>query len=196
MIKIIHIASLASLMMLTGCATGRLADLRDCGRFSVGAGPDLGIEARVGMLTHLSLGIGSEDRKRYGYESRYVYGKWLETEGYWPLAFFLPGFLQESTTQSLFAIDTTYCRWIDDGWLINPPPYRIGHLLNFRDSNNPKTSLLKRAMDFELGVAPVLFSLRIGVNPLEIADFLLGFIGLDIADDDEKEPTTPSSLRR
>ncbi len=195
--KFSQIASLALMITLTGCATGRMADLRDCGRISVGAGPAFGIQARVGALTHLSLGIGSgENAKRYGFEDRYVYGRWLESEGFWPVSFFLAGFIQESSTNHMFALDTTYCRWIDNDWLVNPPPYRVGYLFNFRSGDNPKLTFPKRLTDFEIGIAPILFSIRVGVNPVEVADFLLGFVGLDIAGDDAKEPTTPSTLRR
>jgi hypothetical protein len=155
------------------------------------------VEARAGALTHLSLGVSSaENAKRYGLEDRYVYGRWVETEAFWPVCLIWVAFLQESTTNSIASLATTYVRDIDHDWLVNPPPYRIGHLLNFKNSDNPRASFLKHATDLEVGVAPLLFSLRVGVNPIEITDFLLGFVGLDIAGDDTKEPTTPSTLRR
>lgn len=194
--KLIQIACLASTLTLTGCATGRIADLRDCGRLSVGAGPNFGIQARLGALTHVSLGMGAENRAHYGWESRYVYGRWLESDGFWPMALILAGFLQESATLKGCALDTTYVRWIEDDWLINPPPYRVGHLLNIWNRDNPQSSFIKHATDFECGVAPLLFSARVGINPLEIADFLLGFAGIDIAGDDAKDPMTSSTLLR
>ena len=120
----------------------------------------------------------------------------METEAFWPVCLIWVAFLQESTTNSIASLATTYVRDIDHDWLVNPPPYRIGHLLNFKNSDNPRASFLKHATDLEVGVAPLLFSLRVGVNPIEITDFLLGFVGLDIAGDDTKEPTTPSTLRR
>ncbi len=53
-------------------------------------------------------------------------------------------------------------------------------------------------MDFEAGATLGIVSARAGINPLEIIDFLLGFVGVDIAKDDpEKEdgekPTTEST---
>jgi hypothetical protein len=41
-----------------------------------------------------------------------------------------------------------------------------------------------RLAQLELGAHVAIFSARVGFNPLELADFLLGFAGLDIALDD------------
>jgi len=39
--------------------------------------------------------------------------------------------------------------------------------------------------DLEVGATAGFISARVGINPLEIADFFLGFIGLDAANDDD-----------
>jgi hypothetical protein len=48
--------------------------------------------------------------------------------------------------------------------------------------------------DIEVGSTIGVVTLRVGVNPLEILDFLLGFIGLDIANDDPKKKEKPTTV--
>ncbi len=40
------------LLAATGCAPGRMADLRDSGRLSLGLGLGLSADAKLGTLTH------------------------------------------------------------------------------------------------------------------------------------------------
>ena len=169
--------------LTSGCATGRLADLRDCGSISAGFGVGLGAEARIGALSQLSVGLISQTAQ-YGYENRYESGKWYETSFYWPFSFYT-GFLDEVTDEKVSSIFTTYTRVCENKKIINPPPYRSGRWLNFKNLDHPKSSLIKHATDFEVGATVIALSFRVGINPLEIVDFLLGFVGLDIAMDDK-----------
>ena len=70
--------------MVTGCATGRIADLRDCGHLSVGVGRGLDVSAKVGCVVHPSLGIASRTQ-RFGLENRVRYGTWEEEQIVWPV---------------------------------------------------------------------------------------------------------------
>jgi len=55
--------------------------------------------------------------------------------------------------------------------------------------------------DLEIGGTLLVFSARAGINPLEIVDFVFGFVGIDIANDDPKKedkekPTTESRPKK
>jgi hypothetical protein len=81
----------------SGCAPGRMADLRDCGGFSVGVGLGLDATAKIGCILRPSLGIGSMTG-RVGYEDRELYGAWEEDQFTWPclplVAMLMSGFAQ------------------------------------------------------------------------------------------------------
>ena len=87
MIRSVLISSLLTLVIViggSGCATGRLADLRDCGHMSCGVGVGLSADLKVGDLTHPALGLVSHTH-RIGFERRDLYGIWTESEAPTPL---------------------------------------------------------------------------------------------------------------
>lgn len=169
-------------VLLSGCATGRIADLRDCGSLSVGVGPGLGVQARVGGLSHPALGLMASG-PRVGFENRHLAGAWHEMEGFAPLLVpmvYNAGSLEyEGNSANL-----SYARICDNYVVGAPDTFRMGQWINSAAADNPPSSAIKRATDFELGASLLLVSGRVGINPLEILDFLLGFTGLDIARDD------------
>ena len=177
--------------MLSGCATGRIADLRDCGSLSVGVGPGLGVQARIGAVSHPSLGLMSWG-PRVGLENRHLAGAWHETEGYAPL---MVGLVYHGGPLEDFGneFNLSYAR-ICSNYVVSEPDYtfRSGFWINTSAADDPASSAVKRATDLEIGCSAILVSGRVGINPLEMLDFLLGFVGLDIANDDPvREETTP-----
>ena len=177
---------ICSVILMTGCATRHMANLRDCGRFSVGYGIGLGTDVGVGALTHPSLGVAALTR-RVGFEDRYVYGSWRHLEIYYPMLMFQDHFdgLPNSPEYS-------YVSSFSD---LNTDPNRAGTKegcwFNSGDDIYPKKPFLLRATDIEVGVTLFCVSFRVGVNPLGIMNFLLGFVGLDVdrSDDDRQRAT-------
>ncbi len=167
------------LAILAGCATGRTADLRDCGRASLGLGFGLGAHLELGALTHPAIGIKSTTW-RIGFENRDAIGIWQETEYYTPYLIFCEQ--PESYVRSSKVSGQTAGYWL------NLKPSYVDH----------NTNTFNRITDLELGASALLVSARVGINPLEIVDFILGFVGFDIANDDPKnkgkeKPTTEST---
>lgn len=60
------------------------------------------------------------------------------------------------------------------------------YISNYSGKRSTKVSWVKR-MGFEASVSALLVNARVGVNPVEIIDFILGFANIDIAGDDEEE---------
>lgn len=176
----------AVLLLNVGCnvAPGRMKDLADCGKASVGVGIGLEVYAKVGSLTHPSLGIGS-GTFRIGHESRETTGAWSEASAVAPVTTLLglgfsggnPSALNWSQLRGRISSDETD----DNGfWL---PLLMLLDDDNFEDYD---PLAFGEITDFEVGGTLVFVSARVGVNPLEIVDFVLGFVGLDIAGDDPK----------
>lgn len=211
-----------------GCATrGRLADLKDCGRFSVGYGPGLSADVKLGMLGHPSVGAASYT-KRIGHDDRLVSGQWDEEELVWPAACWLPVLLTllsnhleyvgVAATTSISRdravpipyTDSDFRRSITNGAIVMVGYHRyqppraglpdIGIVYQHRELFLLSYPLLnfKNTTDLQLGASLGIVSFRVGINPLEIVDFLLGYVGLDIAGDDPKDasPTPGGTVRR
>lgn len=176
--------------MASGCVTGRINDLRDCGKLSAGYGGGLCADVGIGALSHPSFGLVAQT-KRLGFENRHVSGAWSEGEMAFPVILF-PALTAEA--QSLYPIpyNLSYSRRIHpdmmgssiDGWI------------NIWNIQTPHEPIFARATDIEAGATLVFVSIRAGINPLEIIDFLLGFAGIDIAGDDPKETVTQDPTTR
>lgn len=187
---------IARLLALTvvaavGCTTDRMADLRDCGRLSAGVGYGLGAEVGLGIIGNPSIGIiamkacvGTEDRDRFGV--------WDEGEMFWPAS-------------SVFNV-------LEDMYAAGPRstpfmPYKRTHiptseeferqrsiLIATNSRDKPAKPLFRCITDFEASVTLVCVGVRVGINPLEILDFLLGFVGIDLTGDDESGRSTPADV--
>ena len=170
-------------LICQGCATGRIADLRDCGKLSVGAGFGLGADVGVGALTHPSVGIVSMT-KRVGLEDRFIYGQWTHAETYFP-ALLVGVAIASSPSDYAFS----YGGEMSD---LNGAEGKVctkeGRWLNFIGKTYPERSFFNKATDLEAGATLGVISARVGFNPLEFIDFLLGFVGLDVAGDDKQKP--------
>lgn len=192
-----------------GCAPGRVADLKDSGRIGIGLGFGLSMDARLGDLTHPALGLLSVSAM-LGFESRDIDGPWYEArvsdpystywyrreEKPWGHAFLYSGW--RGTWESLDWLDALF--EIDDPIDKEPLPETGtivgGELLDgkvtasrwvpIQGSSEDAAPLFSfnTATDLQLGAHLLLINARLGFNPLEFLDFLLGFAGLDIAGDD------------
>lgn len=186
-------------LSISGCATGRVGDLRDCGRLSVGYGLGLGVEVSLGAIGNPSVGVMST-KAMYGWESRDLVGMWTETETYWPvssvLAVLMAG-MSDGPSGLPYPYFAPYGRHINTG----------RHGENMRENSRirnfffgtgrydtPAISVFRSATDIEFGATLVFLSARVGINPLEILDYVLGFFGLDIAKDDMKKEEKPDTL--
>ncbi len=207
------------LLVLAGCAPGRMADLKDSGRLSVGLGLGLSADVKLGDLTHPSLGILSASAM-YGVDTRHVEGLFYEARTSEPYATFWSMSRGFSTLDALnstgwrgafevHSVDVAIEAIAD----VDPqaPPEELGvevegegEVLAGRISIGrwlplPRQSRKREfplwtyntATDFQAGATLLLVAARAGVNVLETLDFLLGFAGFDIAGDDPKEEQTP-----
>jgi hypothetical protein len=192
-----------------GCAAGRVADLKDSGRVGIGLALGLSADAKVGDLTHPSLGFLSSSAM-VGFESRKIDGTWHEARvsepfatywyrqkdaswaytltssgwrGVWESLDWLDAvdeldepFDQEPLPETGTVVDDERLdeRLIVTGWL----PIKGG-----RD-NPQQLWTFNTTTDLQVGATLLLIGGRLGFNPLEFVDFLLGFVGYDIAGDD------------
>jgi len=192
------------LMGNTGCEPGRLADLADCGKASIGIGFGLEAHAKVGCLTHPSVGFPvSGSMIKVGHENRKVTGVWEESRSVSPfvpyIGFFMTGNPAGLNISLLSNASPFGSMWRDSDLDAKPLKEKAEFWLPLLELLNDDTLdkydplAFGEITDFELGGMLVFVSADVGINPLEIADFLLGFVGLDIAGDDpkpekEKEP--------
>lgn len=192
---ILVVTTVFILAIIAGCATGRTADLRDCGTLSVGVGLGLGAEVEVGALIHPAVGVMSVTT-RVGFEDRNVLGVWDEREMFAPV---LTAIAIAQKHKGKY--DISYARSVEETRFPlasrSPKSQKAGRWINIKSVEHGRT-LFNRATNLEVGVSLVLVSARVGINPLEIVDFALGFVGLDIAKDDPKtkdkeKPTTEST---
>jgi hypothetical protein len=166
-----------------------LADLSDCGRFSVGTGVGLMADVELGWLSHPSVGIMSKT-KRLGIDARDNCGRWDEMEYGSPLLqFMIPA--HEAHPLWSYARDPGRPKDEAGFWL---PPVTKG-AREFHGVAPHWT--FHNATDLSAGATLGAFAARLGVNPLESVDFAFGFAGLDIGQDDSKpeKPTEASNSK-
>jgi hypothetical protein len=190
------------------CAPGRIADLKDSGRISAGLSLGLSADVKVGDLTHPAVGLLASSAM-VGFETRHIDGVWYEARTSDPFATYW--YRREGEPWG-WALNSSGWRvmWESLGWLdavdeiegeIDQEPlpetgseYRgerlDGEIVSSRWLPLPgpegKTPLFsfRTASDLQVGATFLLVGARVGFNPLEFVDFVLGFVGLDIAGDD------------
>jgi hypothetical protein len=191
-------------LVLGGCAPGRLADLRDSGRLSLGLGLGISADAKAGALTHPSLGTAAASAS-LGFESRDVYGTFYQVSASDPHAMFWAhgrgkswlNALNSSGWRAAFQVQRVSTAFMAVGSPVEyePPQVIVGEMQGMEVAGSlvegrwlpiPPRTDFNDATDFQLGATLLLVSARAGVNVLETCDFLLGFFGLDIAGDDPK----------
>jgi len=202
----------SSLMLfLTACAPGRFADLKDTARLSIGGGLGLSLDAQLGALSHPSFGLNASEAG-FGLDSResdvcfYVARvsfpqsiaaaradgagilEALNSTG-WRVSYKVT-----SVQRGLEEVDTPLDRIppAEFQQTINGHTYggdeRTGHWLPIPGPNDVGPYFTFHSLtDFNVGGMVGPFSARVGINPLEFVDFLLGFAGLDIAGDDPED---------
>ena len=190
-------------LLSIGCAPGRLADLRDAGLFSVGVGLGLSADAKVGALTHPSLGVATATAD-LGFDSRDVYGSFYAARASEPYATWLGyekgksvlGALNDSGLRVAFEVYEWSASFAAIGTGIGEErPEILGEVKGVEldgtvtrgrwlGTGDPVT--FNSATDLQLGATLLFVSARAGVNVLETFDLLLGFVGLDIAGDDQE----------
>ena len=200
-----------ALLMLSGslaCAPGRIADLQDSGRISVGLSLGLSVDAKAGDLTHPTVGLLASSAM-VGFETRHIDGAWYEARTSDPFATYWYRRNQQpwgwALNSSGWRVMWESLGWLDavdeiDGELDQEPlpetgsEYRgerlDGELVAGRwlplpgPDGTPPLFRFRTATDLQLGATLLLVGGRVGFNPLEFVDFVLGFVGLDIAGDD------------
>ena len=194
--RLIVMFAILGIAIVAGCATGRSADLRDCGKLSVGVGLGLGADVEIGMLSHPALGLMSITR-RVGFEDRTVAGVWTASESYSPaINIIMPIALDRSDYPLSSTLNHSYMR----GAKFKGQD-RLGRVRGYwinTSGEDRERSAFNRASNIEVGASLLIVSARVGINPLEIVDYILGFVGIDIAKDDPKredkeKPTTEST---
>jgi len=195
------LACLGVALAASGCATGRIQDLQDCGRLSVGLGLGLDATAKVGCILHPSIGVASATT-RIGHENRRVSTAWKEQQVVWPVSSIVTGQMFNWNGDSFQCNSVSYLREMKN----KRRPERGGRSSRFHtfwipafgeeDWGDPFS--FHELTDVEVGATALFVSARAGINPLEIVDFILGFVGFDIAKDDPKKkykekPTTEST---
>lgn len=199
-------ASFALVVMvgLVGCAPGRVADLQDSLSLGIGIGAGLGVDVKAGMFTHPALGTATASAM-LGSDSREVDGAYYQVgmadphasfwahrlkNGNWGAA------LNESGWRAAFEVHRYDVAIAAIGY---PPGQERPEvvLTEFEGSAldgtleestwlpDPDQANFAGATDFEVGATALIMTVRAGANPLELVDFLLGFVGLDIAGDDQ-----------
>jgi hypothetical protein len=190
-----------------------MADLKDAGRLSVGLGLGLSADAKVGALTHPSLGILSASAM-FGSDTRKVEGLFFEARTSEPYATY---WSRSKGAPIADALNTTGWRGAFEVHSVDvaikaiaeadpqTPPEQLGvegegEVLAGRISVGrwlpiPRQTRREQfpvwtfntATDFQVGATLLLVSARAGVNFLETLDLLLGLVGFDIAGDDEQD---------
>jgi hypothetical protein len=204
--------ALLVLLVSLGCAPGRFADFKDSTRLSMGVGVGLSVDAKLAALTHPSLGFVASSAQ-WGLESRELEGPWYEARVSVPFSIYW--YRREGQPWS-WALGSTGWRgvWESLDWLdaideldepIDQQPLpetgtrpidellaervSVSHWLPMRLPDEKGASLWSfgNATDVHVGAHALLVNLRVGLNLLELCDFLLGFGGVDIAGDDPKK---------
>jgi hypothetical protein len=198
-------------LFLTACAPGRLADLKDVGKLSLGTGIGLSVDAQLGALTHPSLGF-AQKQGAIGYDGRESDDFFYSARVSFPQSIFtaraegagilealnstgwVVSYKQPSLQKALEEADKFLSRKPprEFGQIIDGRTYggtqRTGHWLPIPGRTDAGPYFTYNALtDFNAGLMVGPFAGRAGVNPLELVDLLLGFVSLDIAGDDPDE---------
>jgi hypothetical protein len=204
-----------AVLATSACAPGRLADLQDSGRISVGLSLGLSADAKLGDVTHPAIGLLSSSAM-VGFETRHIDGVWYEARVSDPFATY---WYRRAGQGWAWSLNSSGWRgmWealgyadaldeIDETFDAEPLPetgtvYQgetlDGEIVASRWLPIPwgapdDASALFRfntATDLQFGATLGIVGGRVGFNPLEFVDFVLGFAGFDIAGDDP--PPTP-----
>ncbi len=195
------VALLALASVSVGCrsiAPGRLRDLGDCGTFAIGQGIGFDASLELGCVAQPAVGV-FHDMKYIGWNAFYHATEWSEEDLAWPFtAALVPVAAAFGNTDRLCAMP--FVSWTGERsvrWQAENPPrtYRRSDgvwlpilFLPWEPTDGPRAEAnpfaFHNATRLEGQLSLGVVSVRAGINPLEILDFLLGFLGFDIAGDD------------
>jgi hypothetical protein len=193
-----------------GYGARRLADLREVAHVSVGSGKGLAVDATLGFLSQPSLGLYGAKTVSVGVLGRDVQGFIAETQVSAPYAYRFArqngwGLLEAlnfSGWRAQYAVGGVQRGFEEVDKPLKPvAPREFGRVVGGQRFGGelhggrwlPLPSAAAQfsplfdfdtATELGAGAHVAIFAARIGVNPLEFADFLLGFAGLDIGRDD------------
>jgi hypothetical protein len=168
---------------LGACAPGRVADLQDIGKLSIGAGVGASVDASLGFVSQPSFGFFSET-SLLGSEARQASGYVFQKRVSFPYTFVTAA---RDGKGLLGALNYT-------GFLAT---YKVtGFQRGFEEIDRTLDAVPPR--EFGLEIEDVRYGGgvvggRVGFNPLELLDFLLGLGGLDIAGDDPQGQPLPEA---
>jgi hypothetical protein len=199
-------------LALSACAIapGRIADLRDVGGASIGSGKGLSVDATLGALSQPSIGLYGAKTVAFGVDGREVQGYIAESRVSLPYSFLYArrngaGFFEAlnfTGWHASFAVSALQRGFEEvDKPLVPRAPREFDRVIDGRRYGGAVTGgrwlPLPSAADrysrplrfrdltqLEAGAHVAIFAVRAAFNPLELADFLLGFTGVDIGRDD------------
>ncbi len=190
-----------ALVFALGCAApGRMADLRDSGMLSLGLGVGLAADAKLGFLTHPSVGTVTSSAMA-GVDSRDVTGAFFQAGSSWPHSMFWASLeggasadvLNSTGWRAAFESEEFSAAFaaIGEPTSRERPKGVAGAQLDASIEDQtwlpiPLDASFHNSTDFQLGATFFLVSARVGINLLETVDFLLGFAGIDVAKDDPR----------
>jgi hypothetical protein len=176
-------AALAVVLVLAspGCSylKARWRDFTDLASAGVGPGGGLGVRAEATKLVALEV-MAQKDERFTGWRSRNF--RWMESSyGLVFATWRMPSIGSEAPPERLWYDFFTTSRRLT----------RFPNRVEQEDERHTLFILSKAhgvrlvdALNVELGVSALVAGVEVGVQPLEVVDFLLGWFGLDIGRDD------------
>lgn len=186
-------------LLFAGCAPAlsyaedRLLDLADPVKLGLGYGVGLNLSLEPTEL--LRAGIGVSNEVRAGWEGR-VLGSWAETEWGVLLAYaHYRGRLPRTPDgEEILGPADGSAEW--ELVVVTPLWGRLPDAAAWAPAGVRKGTPPVRWLDVEAAATLLVPSVRIGFSPGEVADLLVGFLALDLADDDGRSPRAPGARER
>ncbi len=184
-----------------GCAPGRMADLQDSVSLSMGAGVGIAADVKAGIITHPSIGTVTASAM-LGSDSRNISGSFYQVSSSFPHSMFWAGkeglpageVMNSTGWRAAFQVKEFTEAFVAIGHPTANTTEVVSGLVEIVETDEtidpgrwlpiPPEVSFHEATDFQAGATLLLVSVRAGLNPLELLDFLLGFAGVDIAGDD------------
>lgn len=174
---------------------------------SVGAGYGLGLSAQVQASEVFHGAVGASSNSFYGTLGRYA-GRWHEVDMGWPVTFLLavmlgpypddltPGYAAISLSllalphDAEIVVTGSDCSWTPEGGthscVINPlfTRYVYVPLICRWEGWEGEIKPYRPSGELSLSFMALVVGGRVSFNPIQLGDFLVGFVGLDPAGDD------------
>ncbi len=172
------------MLVLSGCTSTQMRDMSDCVTLSVGVGLGLDATCKVGALMHGGIGVIGSRTVQVGLQNWARYGVWEEEQYVWPYTWVV----HEQVTEGMHYEQklSVLCSYTRERYpALEKDPFELRYWAPIFEKPPKEPSFrFHELTDLELGATLGLFSARVGVNPLEIVDLILGVFNIDIAKDD------------